>query len=254
MRQARDEGLDTLRDAARRLAAVAAGVAPPLDMAAWQDGLDLLAVAADLKPVCLLGRGDVDPAWLAAARAIAAGRGLVVQDGVGWLPAAPDNALPRWYLDATAARLRGAPVVYVYGDAGLGERITALARAERISAPDEAGLLGYPLCCVAQHHTQTLALEQLTIALLARIAGEDIARLQRLVAAGVTPTPREADEWRRFHAVTAIDPEPFTSINRCAACAVDIQAPAGRMGRAYRALAEQLGYVPPGPVASGRAR
>jgi hypothetical protein len=241
-----------LRDAAAQLARRAARVAPPLDTAAWQDGLDLLAVAAGLKPVCLLGRGDIDADWLAAARGIAADLGLETRDGVGWLPAAPHDALPRWYRDATAARLRRAPVVYLYDDPRVGARIAALAAegalGGRVTAPDEAALLGYPVCCVTEHHIKTLALEQLTIALLGRIAGEDIERLQRLVAAGVTPTPREPDEWRRFQAVTAIDPEPFTSINRCAGCAADPDGPAGRIGRAFRALAAELGYAPPAKV------
>jgi hypothetical protein len=66
-----------------------------------------------------------------------------------------------------------------------------------------------------------------------------------LVVAGVTPTPREADEWRRFQTVTAIDPEPFTSVNRCTDCAADPESPARRLGRRYRALAAELGYAPP---------
>jgi hypothetical protein len=237
-----------LRHAAARLAWQAERVAPPLDGAAWQDGLDLLAVAAGLKPVCLLGRGDIDPEWLDAARAIAADLGLAARDGVGWLPAAPDDALPRWYREATATRLRGAPVVYLYRDPRAGAGIAALGTGDRVAAAEEAALLGYPLCCVAEHHTKTLALEQLTIALLARLAGEDIDRLRRLVVAGVTPTPREADEWRRFETVAAIDPEPFTSINRCAGCAADPDGPAGRIGRGYRALAAELGYTPPARV------
>ncbi len=237
-----------LRHAAARLAWQAERVAPPLDGAAWQDGLDLLAVAAGLKPVCLLGRGDIDPEWLDSARAIAADLGLAARDGVGWLPAAPDDALPSWYREATATRLRSAPVVYIYADPRAAADIDALATGERVGAAAEAALLGYPLCCVAEHHTKTLALEQLTIALLARIAGEDVERLRRLVVAGVTPTPREADEWRRFEAVAAIDPEPFTSINRCAGCAADPDGPAGRIGRAYRALAAELGYTPPAKV------
>jgi hypothetical protein len=245
MERATDRGQSKLRHAAARLAGLAQRVAPPLDAAAWQDGLDLLAVAAELKPVCLLGRGDVDAGWLTAARAVAAELGLAVQDGIGWLPAAPANALPRWYRDATAGRLARAPVVFVYADPRLGARIATLAVDGRVAASDEAALLGYPVCCVAEHHTKTLALEQLTIALLGRIAGQDIAHLKRLVAAGVTPTPREPEEWRRFQAVTAVDPEPATSINRCAACADDPDGAAGRTGRAYRALADQLGYIMP---------
>ncbi len=234
-----------LRRGAARLTRAAASVAPPLDAAAAQDGLDLLAVAAGLKPVCLLGRGDVDAGWLETARAIAADLGLMAHDGVGWLPEAPIDALPTWYRDATAAHLARAAVVYLYAEPGHGARIGAIEPGARVAATDEAALLGYPLCCVAQDHAQTLALEQLTIAMLARLAGEDIERLKRLVAAGVTPTPREPDEWRRFRDVTAIDPEPFTSINRCVECARDADSPARRLGRAYRALANDLGYAPP---------
>ena len=40
--------------------------------AAWQDGLDLLAVMAALKPVCVIGRGARDEGWIATVRAIAA--------------------------------------------------------------------------------------------------------------------------------------------------------------------------------------
>jgi len=243
-----ETGQPKLRDAAARLAWQAGRVAPPLDGAAWQDGLDLLAVATGLKPVCLLGRGDVDPEWLAAARDVAAALDFAARDGVGWLPAAADDALPRWYRDATAARLSRAPVVYLYAEPRLGAQIAALGTGERVAAADEAALLGYPFCCVAQHHTQTLALEQLTIALLARLAGDDTERLQRLVAAGVTPTPREPDEWRRFQSVTAIDPEPGTSVNRCAACAADANSPAQRLGRRYRALAAALDYPLPQPA------
>lgn len=234
-----------LRDAAVRLTRAAAQVRSPLDVAAGQDGLDLLAVAAGLKPVCLLGRGDVDAGWLETARTIAVDLGLAAHDGVGWLPEAPVDALPTWYRDATAAHLARAAVVYLYADPRHGVRIAAMAPGARVAAEDEAALLGYPPCCVAQDHAQTLALEQLTIAMLARFAGEDVERLKRLVAAGVTPTPRDADEWRRFQNVTAIDPEPFTSINRCVDCARDPDSPARRLGRAYRALANELGYAPP---------
>ena len=237
-----------LRHAAAQLTRLAAAVAPPLDAAAWQDGLDLLAVAAGLKPVCLLGRGDVDGAWLEAARAVAADLGLAAHDGVGWLPEAPPTALPAWYRDATAAHLARAGVVYLYAEPQHGARIAAMPAGARVAAADEAALLGYPPCCVAQDHVQTLALEQLTIAMLARLAGDDIERLSRLVAAGVTPTPREPDEWRRFQAVTAIDPEPFTSVNRCADCTQHADSPARRLGRRYRALADALGYTMPTPV------
>jgi len=213
-----------LRPAAAHLARRLAGVAPAVRSAVWQDGLDLFAVAAGLKPVGLLGRGFADAAWLGAAEALARTLGLSALTGACWHPALRDPGFPDWYSAAVGVR--------------------RLCADGRVAPEDEAALLGYPVCCVVQHHAQALALERLTVALVTRLAGDDIAHRRRLVAGGVMPTPQSEVEWRQLEAAGAIAPQPYPSVNRCAACASDPNRPAGRLGRRYRELARRLDYPP----------
>ena len=231
-----------LRPAAAHLARLLAEVPPASRPAAWQDGLDLLAVAAELKPVGMLGRGFADAAWLGAAEARARALGLSALTGACWHPAPPDQAFPDWYSTATAERDARATALYVWRDDADGAGVRRLCADGRVAPEDEAALLGYPVCCVVQHHAQALALERLTVALVTRLAGDDIAHRQRLVAGGVMLTPQSELEWRQLEAASAVAPQPFTSVNRCAACASDPDRPAGRLGRRYRALARRLDY------------
>ena len=233
-----------LRPAATHLARLLAGVAPALRPAAWQDGLDLLAVAAGLKPVGLLGRGVPDAVWLAAAEALARTLQLSALTGACWHPAPRDQAFPDWYRAAIAERDARTTALYVWRDDADGAGVRRLCADRRVAPEDEAALLGYPACCVAQHHAQALALEHLTVALVTRLAGDDIAHRQRLVARDVVPTPHSELEWRQLEAASAIAPQPYTSVNRCAACASDPNRPAGRLGRRYRELARRLDYPP----------
>jgi len=233
-----------LQPAAARLARLLEPVAPAAWPTAWQDGLDLLAVAAGLKPVCLLGRGFADAAWLGAAEALARDLRLSTLTAACWHPAPRDPDFPNWYRAALKARRAHQTAVHVWRDDARGERVRRLCADGRVTPEDEAALLGYPECCVVQHHAQTHALEQLTVALVTRLAGDDIAHRQRLVAGGVTPTPRSETEWRQLEAATAIAPQPYSSVNRCAACARDPGRPAGRLGELYRNLARRLDYPP----------
>jgi hypothetical protein len=231
-----------LQPAAARLARLLPLVAPAAQPTAWQDGLDLLAVAAGLKPVCLLGRGFADAAWLDAAATVARDLGLSTLTGACWHPAAHESDLPDWYRAGFVARAARETARYVWRDGARGDDVRRLCADGRVAPDDEAALLGYPACCVAQHHAQARAFEQLTIALVTRLAGDDIARRRHLVAEGVTPTPRSEAEWRQLEAATAIAPQPYTSVNRCAACARDPDGPAGRLGARYLALARRLDY------------
>jgi len=233
-----------LQPAAARLARLLPRVAPAAQSTAWQDGLDLLAVAAGLKPVCLLGRGFTDAAWLGEAAALARDLHLSTLTGACWHPAAQDLDLPDWYRAGFAERAARETALYVWRDGACGDGVRRLCADGRVAPDDEAALLGYPACCVAQHHAQARALEPLTIALVTRLASDDIARRQRLVTEGVMPTPRSEAEWRQLEAATAIAPQPWTSVNRCAACARDPDGPAGRLGARYRALARRLDYPP----------
>jgi hypothetical protein len=201
--------------------------APP--WAVTQDGRDLLALFAGIKPVCLLGRGEAASASLLRVAADAA---LPMVEGA---PLAPAGELPDWYLAAWARRRQPA-VIYVCRDDATAQR-AALAAQGRVSAADEAALLGYPLCCVAQHHRQALALERLIAAMTERMAEGDQARMARLIATGAEPLPSTAAEWACYERLTAIAPAPFTSVNMCDACVAAADSPARRLSRRYRALA-----------------
>jgi hypothetical protein len=200
--------------------------------AATQDGRDLLALLAGIKPVCLLGRGKAaNAALLQVAREAL----LPMVEGASLAPA---GALPDWYF-AACSRRRQPAVIYVCRDVATAQLAAALAAQGRVAAADEAALLGYPLCCVEQHHRQALALERLIAAVTERLAGGDRARMARLIATGVEPLPSTAAEWACYERLTAIAPAPFTSVNMCDACAADGDSPARRLSRRYRALAAE---------------
>lgn len=212
---------------------------------AWQDGLDLLAVTAGMKPLCLLGRGHIDPGFAAALLEIAAAAGLVLHEDAPWLPFAAPDALPDWYVAAAGARQAAQRVLYLCADRAVRDRVAALSAQGRVAAPDEAALLGYPDCCVAAHHRGALALEALMARGIARVARGEPQRMARLVIAGVEPAPADRAEWRALTALAAIAPAPYTSVNMCAACAADPASPARRMARRFRALAVAVHYPQP---------
>jgi hypothetical protein len=239
-----------LINAAARLAALAARVEPDQRASATQDGLDLLAVAAGLKPVGVLGCDDNWGDWPVGAAAVAYELDLGFQPDARWYPARDDRhgSLPDWYVAAVAARRASQNALYVWRDPALEDRVRQACARGRVTVAEEAALLGYPECCVAQHHAQALALEDLNIAAIVRQARDDEAR-HRLAAAGIVPLPRSPEAWREVEATLAIAPEPDTSINRCAACVADPDGPAGRLGRRYRELARALAYPAPAPAA-----
>jgi hypothetical protein len=244
-----DAGATNLVPVAARLATLAGAAAPDLRPAAWQDGLDLLAMASGLKPVCLLGRGDSDDAdWLTAARGVADALGLHMLVGTGWQPAVTGPGFPDWYDGAVAERMANRQVLYIWRDASVGARVARLCAGGRVDPEDEAATLGYPLCCVAQHHAQALTIERLILARVIRLAGGDPVRQRRLIAAGVVPAASSADDHARLAAAGAIAPQPYTSVNRCVGCAADTDGPAARLGERYRALAHALRYPAPPTV------
>lgn len=208
---------------------------------AWQDGLDLLATIAGMKPVCLIGRGFVDPAWHAALRRVAHDAGLPVLDAAPWFPAAEPGVLPDWYATASARR-HAARVTYICRDDAMRERAAALSARGRIAAADEAELLGYPLCCVLQRHERALGFERLVAAMIERLARGDRPHMERLAVAGVEPLPATEEEWQRYARLTSIHPSSGTSFTPCDACALDSASAAAQLGHRYHRLAAAAGY------------
>ncbi len=211
-----------------RLEALARAIPRTCDGEDRQDGLDLLALAAGLKPVALFGRGGAVEPWRALARKFA----LPMIETMPWEPACPADLLPRWYVDATAQRRARQKITVVARDHDALARAAALAAQGRVGATAEAELLGYPPCCVAAHHALALAHERQIADLVARSNPGDETRWSRLVATGATP----------YVAPPAITPSRWTSVNLCAACAGDDGSPARALERSYRALALGLDY------------
>ncbi len=207
--------------------AAALGHAPGED--AWQDGLDLVAAAAGLKPVALYGRGEGNIEFW---RATAARFDLAMIEAAPWDPAAPQDFLPAWYLDATASHRARRKILLVAREGKLLARAAALAAKGRVSPAEEAAVLGYPACCVAEHHAAALAVERRIADLVAHAHANDEARRFRLVASGATP----------FVAPPPIAPSRATSVNLCRACAADGRSPARLLERAYEALAARVRY------------
>ncbi len=209
----------SLADLAARISALAGG-----DADRRQDGLDLLAVAAGLKPLCLIGRGTGDPGWGTIWNA-------PVVTGAIW---EPEGDLPAWYLAATARRRSTYRVTYLCNGPATQKAAEALCRLSRVSAEAEAALLGYPLCCVAHHHRQVLRAEKEIATRATRLASGDEPRRVRLVETGALSVP-----------CPPIRPAPCTSINMCDACARSDESPAALLSNRYRALAAAAGYEVP---------
>jgi hypothetical protein len=233
---------DDLHDAAAALTAALARVPDALRAAAWQDGLDLIAAQAGLKPLCVIGGGD--ETWTEALRAIAARAGLFTFDAAPWEPEDAAALLPRWYAAASERRRARTILFHACRDETARAAAAMLSAKGRVAPAEEAALLGYPICCVAAHHRRTLALEQLVAELAERIAQGDPARMARMIETGAAPLPRTAQDWRRYEAATARNFAPFTAVAMCEACAADRDSPAQALSRLYQALAVRARYAP----------
>jgi hypothetical protein len=204
-----------------RLDALVALIDEPRDEAAWQDGLDLLAAAAGVKPAAMFA--DEFARW----RGVAARFELRAAELAPWAPAAPEEFLPRWYLEASAARRARRKLLLLARSDDVLRRAALLSAKGRANAAEEAALLGYPRCCVETHHEMTLTLEREAAERVARDNPGDEARMIRLVAAGALP----------FIAPRPITPSRSTSVNLCASCVADPASPARHLERAYEELA-----------------
>ncbi len=234
-------GSCALSEAAAALAPVLSGMVREARAFAWQDGLDLLATIAGLKPLCLVGRGFHERGWTAALLHVAVTASLSVLEAAPWFPEAEPDFFPDWYV-AASARRSAAPVTYICRDDATRLRAASLSSRGRVSDADEAAMLGYPLCCVAQHHQRTLAFERIVIEMVQRVTQGDRERMARLVEAGTEPLPATQEEWQRHANFTAITPSPSTSVNMCDACAADRMSPAASLSRRYADLAAASGY------------
>ncbi|MGH7089167.1 MAG: hypothetical protein ACREFQ_09725 [Stellaceae bacterium] len=213
-----------------------AGVALATVGVPWQDGLDVLAVLAELKPLAILMRRGADVAALAARH------GLKTAMLASWGPA---GELPPWYAASRARWRARQSMLHVAREPETLARAATLAARGWAAPAEEAALLGYPLCCVEAQQRRSLALEALVADMVERSAEDDPARRTRIVEAGAVPLPLTDEEYACFARVAAVTPSAVTSVNLCDRCAADAASPARRLEAQYQALAARAQYRRP---------
>jgi len=235
--------IDTLKTEPlyRKLEALGGGLAGPVDRGeVAQEILDFLAMAARLKPVCLLGRGLDVPDWIAGAADVALGAGFQVIEGPFW-DATPFGKFPDWYRDHTLAQFVPYTAIYICADRETAGQIGAINDAGgRLAMTEEARLLGYPDCCVVAHYDRANRYHQAIMAILTRLTGGDERHMQTLFRGGAALAPTTKEEIALMEAAFDFHPAPFGSWNQCPPCARKGDSPSAKLSEQYKALAESI--------------
>jgi hypothetical protein len=222
---------------AARLSALLSGSLAPTDgESAWQDSLDLLAVASGMKPVALVGCGYETGAWLASVAELARGCGLAVRrGGMPWLVEEELAGLPGWYAGPLHRSWAGADMLAVsepgsaarFGDAPV-----------MLTGEAEAELLSYPVCCVAEHHARRRRLHELMIELIAARCESETER-RRFAASELPPPLRDNSDRNRLLEALRSEPLAYAGFEPCTVCAA--LGPRGRAGKRALAMLELAG-------------
>ena len=225
---------------AARLQELLAAHAPEDRDSARQDSIDLLALASDLKLVALIGCGYLAGDWLAAVADLAAATGFAVRrGGMPWFVAEEFAGLPDWY----AASVRKA-----WGTADI-LTVTRPEEAARFAAApltltvaEEAELLFYPDCCVADHHARRRLYHDLMVELIAARCPTE-AECRRFVEAELEPPLRDDADHRRLAEALRGEALAAAGFVPCPACTeggADSQA--GLIDRALLEVALETGF------------
>ena len=230
-----------LRGTLRKLAALSGeGSGADDPAAAAQEALDFLAMLAGLKPIFLLGRGFNDASWIAGVRKLASAQKLYVVEGPYWNAAAATEGLPDWFAAHIRDAFAGRVAWYIGRSRAAIEEARAVCETGTPTVAQEARLLGYPECCVAEHYARNLDYQRVWLDTLRRRAQGDEAEMRRLLAEGAALDPETADERSRLEAAMAVAPCPYTSINMCSDCADGAETPARALSQKYAALAAEI--------------
>ena len=230
-----------LADALRRQSPRA--VPGPEQAHAAQEALDVVAAMAGLKPLALLGQGVNWPGWHEDVAEIAADCGATAAAGGMWIVPGDVHGLPDWYTGSLLAARRGQSTLLVHWDTELGLPQPGRDGLARISQAAEARLLGYPPCCVADHHASQRACHRLRADIIHRQAGGDDVQMRRLAESEVVLRPHTPEDRARWRTATRCVPAPFTSVNMCPACAADAASPARTLSLEYRRLAQETDFL-----------
>ena len=213
------------------------GLPASLQAEGAQEALDVLAVAAGLKPLALLGVGDPDGSVANALSGAATQAGLTVTSMAPWRVDAGLRGLPSWYRDNVSVRDDAAVIAAVSQPGGA----PLPAGGSEISVGEGAAALGYPKCCVREFHRKRRLFHIFSLRAISRQAGGDSEAMRRLARAQVMLAPRSAAERRALALATRTVFAPATSLAMCWVCENAADSAAMRLSAGYRALAVDLG-------------
>lgn len=228
---------DALR---RRLPRAVPG--PELAHAA-QEALDVVAAMAGLKPLALLGQGVDWPGWRDHVVEIATDFGGTATAGHAWVVPGDVHGLPDWYTEPLLAARRAQSTLLVHWSKDFALPEPGRDGLARITEAAEARLLGYPPCCVADHHASQRTYHRLMTDLIHRQAGGGDVQMRRLAESEVVLCPHAPEDRARWRTAMRCHPTPHTSVNMCPACAADPASPARTMSHGYRRLARETGFL-----------
>jgi len=235
------DGQASRRGMAAALTALLDGPRAPEDReAAWQDSLDLLALASGAKRVALIGCGYAASAWLAAVAELAIAEGFTVQRaGVPWLVGTEVAGLPGWYEEPVREAWATADLLTVCRPE---EALRFGAGTPLISCDEEADLLSYPPCCVEDHHARRRIYHDLMVELISARC-DTIDERRRLVAAEIMPALRDDADRRRLQEALYGEVLGFAGFVPCPRCVRDgSHGLAGLVDREMLELAHASGF------------
>jgi hypothetical protein len=206
-------------------------------MALAQDTLEFAAMLLGAKQVFLLGRGFDDQTWVSAVKNAAAKLGVaVIREDAYWNPDYSKLDVPAWYRELRLSRQRA---IYISAVSGVVTEIREISARGWVSPDEEARLLGYPLCCVADHHRRALVMADAFFRGAMLAANGDEAEARRIILADVK-FKLEGEPAARMKEATELRPGRFTSVDMCVECAANGRGPAHALSKQYAKLAKGL--------------
>ena len=187
--------------------------------------------------MALLITGVGNTPWIEGLQSVASRLGLLAAGGRRWRVSEEFQGLPSWYIESVGSSAGSAATRSICRDPKTAVAVRKACEADRISATEEAELLGYPVCCVEAHYLRSRRYHQAAVEMIERLGAGDEAKMRRLASSGVSLQPATTGERDGLAAAFDFKLSPFTSVNMCAHCAGDAAGPAQSLSAEYRKLA-----------------
>jgi len=191
-----------------------------------------------MKPIFLLGRGFDDKAWISVVSRSASEMGVGWVEDAFWNPDDSRSNIPTWLRDLRRSTVPER-AIYISGLRDVFREMREISDRGRVTPDEESRLLGYPRCCVQDHHSRALIVEETFAQAVMRVAEGDEKEARRIVLNDVKVLLND-EEGARMKWAEQLRPCPFTSVYMCDGCAASDRSPARSLSRQYAKLARDL--------------